>query len=73
MSNSKGFDSLFLGPLVGADVGAVEAFELGGDFAGVPGLDEGVAGRDPGILDIFLSTQPIYVVYGSFVGHELGK
>jgi hypothetical protein len=45
---------LFSKPLAGAEVGAVEALDLGGDMAGVPGLDDGVAGRDSAIVDGFV-------------------
>ncbi len=46
-------------PLVGAEVGADEALDLGGDLAGVPGLDDGVAGRDSGIVGGVVVLYPI--------------
>lgn len=58
MSSSYGLESLLFAPLVGGDVGVVEAFALGGDFAGVCGREDGVAGRDPGIVDVVDSFSP---------------
>jgi hypothetical protein len=67
MSNSKGFvGSLLWEPLLGVEVGAfvVDALPFGGDFAGVPGLEDGVAGRDSGIVDSCVVFQPIGTLVG---------